>query len=113
MSDLIDDFKIVKNSGGDVEKSLANALDTLMTYFGGVTEFKARELFAISLFQSEDKYIAQMLKFFILNKKHIKRKFAKEINENVECMSKAIAGEYKQKLLTRIFGRFRRGGDTF
>ncbi len=46
----------------------------------GFTEFNDSELKAISLIQT-DKYIEDLLVYYIQNKKHVKRKFAREVIE--------------------------------
>ena len=97
MSEILKNIKIMKEKDGDVEKSVANSLNTLMDYLGETTEYKRNELFAISLFQAEDKYLFNMLKFYVQNKRHLKRKFSKEVRETIGVISKAVASEYQSK----------------
>jgi len=97
----------------DVEKSLAQALSKLIDFLGDITEYNRRELFTISLFQSEDRYLKDMLKYLILNKKSIKRKHAKEILKSLEFIAKAVGKEYHLKKLSYLIRGSRYNSDDW
>lgn len=79
-----------KNSkSSPIDETIANSLRDLIELLKNVTEFKPNELKAISLLQT-DEYLKNMLDFYILNKKHIKRKHSKEILEAIKYLSEAL-----------------------
>lgn len=55
-----------------------------------ITEFNEQELKAISMIQN-DRYLQELLVFYIANKKHIRRKFSKEILDVFGKISMVVA----------------------
>lgn len=96
-------FKVINKGKGDIEKSLAYGLDKLIDFLGAITEYKRSELFAISLFHAEDKYLSHMVSEYRKEKKHVKRKFSKEIQKFGDSLTKAIAKEYNMNKIASIF----------
>lgn len=76
-----------------MEQQLAIVLSELVPLLKTITEFKQSDLKAISLLQT-DKYMKQMLEFYIANLKHIDRKHASEILQAFESTLKS----YSQKV---------------
>jgi len=113
MSAFENKFKKGNKRKTEIEGSLADSLQTLVQNLGKLTEFSKRELFIISLFQAEDKYLSKMLEFLVLNKKHIKRKHAKENLEGLKYISKAVATEFHIKKLSNLFNRRNNNSDWF
>jgi len=67
--------------------ALSKALELLTHLFDNITEFNKSELKSISLLQN-DKYMKDMLVFFLGNKKHLKRKYSAEILKAFEMCSR-------------------------
>jgi vacuolar-type H+-ATPase subunit I/STV1 len=82
------------------EVALSEALKSLTVLFTEITEFSTRELKALSLIQN-DKYLSNMVKFYVKNKKHLSRKYAKEILQAYEMMS-------REPKITGIMNKLRR-----
>lgn len=59
---------------------LLNMLKDMINELKMITEFSDSELKAISLLET-DKYLQDLLKYYILNKKHVKRKYSAELRE--------------------------------
>ena len=83
-------FNPIQQKEKKTEIELAQSLNTLTNLLKEITEFSSYELKSISLLQS-DKYLKELLTFFIANKKHIKRKYSKEILDALDKISTAIA----------------------
>lgn len=84
------------------DKAIAEALNKLIGKFDIITEFNPYELKALSILQT-DKYLTNMLKFFVVNKKHIKRKYANEILEAMEKCTRE--SQQDKKMLSRLLRR--------
>lgn len=85
MSDIFKQF-ITSNVGNQKDSRLLDIVEKLVDILGTITEFNTSELMAISVLQT-DKYYTEILDFYIRNKKHIKRKHAKEILEALNKIS--------------------------
>lgn len=85
MSEFYPTLPTVQES--EKEKALAKALSELTVYFKEITEFSTKELKAISLLQT-DQFLAKLLEFYVINKKHVKRKYSKEILKAFEMCSR-------------------------
>jgi len=108
MSEKLPSFKpLVQNNENQKDKVLANSFEKIITLFENITEFNNRELKNISLLLT-NKYYAKLLSFYILNKKHLKRKYAKEIILIVTEFSKILSSdnqeEQEKSLLKRLRG---------
>ena len=79
-------FKNV-NQQNPKDLALSKALELLSRLFDNITEFNKSELKSISLLQN-DKYMSDMLVFFLQNKKHLKRQYSKEILKAFEMCSR-------------------------
>ena len=75
------------NQQNPKDLALSKALELLTHLFDNITEFNKSELKSISLLQN-DKYMKDMLTFFLLNKKHLKRKYSAEILKAFEMCSR-------------------------
>ena len=82
--------------------ALSKALELLTHLFDNITEFNKSELKSISLLQN-DKYMKDMLVFFLGNKKHLKRKYSAEILKAFEMCSRDYNPE--KSLTDKIFRR--------
>jgi len=83
---------------------IANSIEKIVKFFENITDFNSRELKAISILIT-NKYYANLLNFYIANKKHIKRKHAKEILEALKIISEPLKIQENDKesnLLERI-----------
>jgi len=87
-----------KKVESQTELVLAQSLKEMVELFKGITEFNNRQLLPISLLQT-DKYFAELLSFYIENKKHIKRKYAKEIIIIFEHIAKTIGARLNDSQL--------------
>jgi len=72
------------------ERVLGQSFEKLVEEFTKITEFKEKELKSISLLMT-NKYFAKLLKFYVANKKHLKRRHAREILKLSEEVAKAIS----------------------
>lgn len=95
---LFSDKKQEIKKESQTEIVLAQSLKKMVDLFEGITEFNNRQLLPISLLQT-DKYFAELLKFYIQNKKHVKRKYAKEIIIIFEHISKTIGARLNDNSL--------------
>lgn len=82
--------------------ALSKALELLTHLFDNITEFSKTELKSISLIQN-DKYMKDMLTFFLENKKHLKRKYSKEILKAFEMCSRDY--NPNKSLMDKMFKR--------
>lgn len=91
----MDENEIVKRLSGNADNpmndALGIALKDLVKMLGEITEFSNRELTSISMLQTNP-YMKKLLAFRIKNKKHRKRRHAKEILEGLERVANAIGG---------------------
>jgi isocitrate dehydrogenase len=71
-----------KKDENDVNKIISEVVDQMRD----ITEFSNSELKSISLCLT-DRFLAEMLKYYISNKKHIKRKYAKELIKILEKLT--------------------------
>lgn len=78
-----------KTNENAIEKTLAKSLEDLIKMLSEITEFSSNELKSLSLLQT-DKYFQPFSLFYLANKKHLKRKHAKEILEALENIAKCI-----------------------
>lgn len=93
------------NQESQREIALSKALEKLTDLFTAITEFSNKELKSISLLQT-NKYLKDLLSFYVLNKKHVKRKYAKEILKAFDLSTRDST--VNKKLLNRILeNRFR------
>lgn len=81
-------FEIKKEN--KTEDVLLRSLWLIINELKDITEFKTNELKSLSFLQT-DKYMQEILRFYVKNKKHVKRKHAREILEALEKISTAIA----------------------
>lgn len=72
------------------EKQIIQLLTRILTDLEGITEFNERELKAISILET-DPFFKEYLDFYILNKKHIKRKHSKEILEALKTVASSLS----------------------
>jgi len=82
--------------------ALSKALELLTHLFDNITEFNKTELKSISLIQN-DKYMKDMLTFFLENKKHLKRQYSKEILKAFEMCSRDYNPD--KSLIDKMFRR--------
>ena len=82
--------------------ALSKALELLTQLFNNITEFNKTELKSISLIQN-DRYMKDMLTFFLQNKKHLKRKYSKEILKAFEMCSRDY--NPNKSLIDKMFKR--------
>ena len=94
-------FRIGENQSAK-ELAIAKALKGLTAKIDDITEFNTKELRAISILQT-DKIYKKMFTFYLVNKKHLKRQFAKELLKFYELSTKE--GIDKKHLLDRILRR--------
>jgi len=86
--------------------TLASSIKKLVDMLDNITEYSMNDLVPLSMLQNH-KYISPYLKFLKKNKKHIKRKHAKEVLQAIEKISFMIKiGNYpdmekKQKFYNR------------
>lgn len=73
----------------DIDKTVADSLSFLVHLLPETTEYTPKDLLTLSLY-ANDKYMQPLLKHFIDNKKHYKRKFVSEIIETIEKISSMI-----------------------
>jgi len=83
---------IFKSANVNEKIKIIELLQSLVNSIENITEFSERELKSISILET-DPFFEEYLKFFIDNKKHVKRKHAKELLESL----KAIAESLKEK----------------
>lgn len=69
---------------------VGEALGEIIKLFKDIQEFSQDELKAISLLQT-DKYYQVLLAYYILNRKHVKRKYAKEILTALDKLANALS----------------------
>ncbi|MBY9008139.1 MAG: hypothetical protein KGD63_15470 [Candidatus Lokiarchaeota archaeon] len=96
-------FKSV-NQQNPKDEALSKAVELLTHLFDNITEFNKSELKSISLLQN-DKYMKDMLTFFLLNKKHLKRQYSKEILKAFEMCSRDYTPD--KTLMDKILRRDR------
>ena len=84
--------------------TLAGSIKKLVDMLDNITEYSMRDLVPLSMLQKHE-YIKPYLEFLKKNKKHIKRKHAKEVLQAIEKISFMIKiGDYpdnKQKFYNR------------
>lgn len=68
---------------------ILDLLKDLMVEVKGITEVNQNELKALSLIES-DEFLKDLLSFYSSNKKHVKRKYSKEIIQIFEEMVKVM-----------------------
>lgn len=68
---------------------ILDMIKELIAEVKGITEISESELKAISLIET-DKYLKDLLEFYDLNKKHVKRKYSKEIIEIFKEVAKIM-----------------------
>ncbi len=68
---------------------IVDLLQQILDSIKEITEFNERELKAISILET-DPFFEEYLRFFILNKKHVKRKHAKELLEALRNISDSM-----------------------
>ena len=101
---ISDIFEGITNKNDQLDVALAKSLKDLVKYIKDITEFNQFELKAISLIQT-DKYMKDLLGFYIANKKHLKRRHSKEILTAL----KSISGNVRENQFFRKMLRFRSG----
>lgn len=85
-------FESVKENNDNTTKRDVMILDIvkqLLEEVKGITEVNTNELKALSLIES-DEFLKDLLVYYSKNKKHVKRKFSKEIIEVFQEMVKAL-----------------------
>lgn len=90
-----------------IDRAVADSVRELIgKKFGEITEFSKTELLDLSLLLT-DKYFRRLLKYYIENKKHIDRKYAKEIIDTVSLLrlGERQKEEDSESLLKRMFSR--------
>lgn len=68
---------------------IIDLLQQILNSINEITEFNERELKAISILET-DPFFQEYLEFFIDNKKHVKRKHARELLESLKAIAEAI-----------------------
>lgn len=86
-----------------LDVALAKGLETLTTGLVNITEFSNYDLKAISVLQ-EVKHFVPYLNFYIHNKKHIRRKHAKELLTGIKHFSRKVIENSENKRLN-MFNR--------
>ena len=86
--------------------TLANSIQRLVNMLDNITEYSMKDLVPLSMLQNH-KYISPYLEFLKENKKHIKRKHAKEVLHAIEKISFMIKiGDYpNDKNKQRFYNR--------
>lgn len=90
------------NNNDPREVALSKAIENLSTKIDAITEFDLRELRAISILFVDPIY-REVFAYYLEHKKHLKRKFAKELTKFYELSTKDTSGN--KKLLERLFRR--------
>lgn len=83
-------FQPISGGGNQIWQNLGKALDKLIDLLSNVTELTQDELKAYTLFQDDD-IVQELMKEYLPNKKHLKRKFVKEILLALKEIASAIS----------------------
>lgn len=94
------------NSESELDKSVSKALKKLTSMLDNITEYSKNDIMALSMIQT-DPILKEMTNFFILNKKHIKRKHSKEILSAYKHLTGKIS---EQSMFQKLF-KFRFGNN--
>lgn len=78
-----------KNQQSDLEITLALSLEKLVDKLDDITEFSMRDLVPLSMLHHH-KYIKPHIEYLEKNKKHLKRKHAKELLQVVKDIASMI-----------------------
>lgn len=110
MTDKIPSFKplMTQETESKTQIVIANSIEKIVEYFNNITDFNSRELKAMSILMT-NKYYANLLKFYIENKKHVKRKHAKEIMEALKIIAEASKIDNEQENELGFLKRLRGG----
>ena len=87
-----------------MDLALGNALENMTELFKGITQFTRNELKSISMLQP-DKYLNVLIAYWIDNKKHIKRKYSKEIQTIVKYITTDINKRRLRRSLDNLLNR--------
>lgn len=68
---------------------IVDLLQQILNSINEITEFNERELKAISILET-DPFFQEYLEFFIDNKKHVKRKHARELLESLKAIAESL-----------------------
>lgn len=98
-------FRFESNKQENVlEKAVANSLSKLVNYLDNLTEYGNRELKSISVIEN-DKYLRNLLTKYEKNKKHVNRKFSKEILKAIKLISNYQSKDDNSGIFSRLFNR--------
>lgn len=96
------------NKENKTDKVLADSLSKLVGMMDNLTEYSNRQILPLSLLQA-NKYYAKYLEFYIKNKKHVKRKFSKELLKVITAISETIGSKLNESNgLVNFFDRSKR-----
>lgn len=87
------------NQDSQLDKSIGAGIEKLADMIDDITEYSQRDLLALSMIMT-DKIMYKLVKFYIANKKHYKRKFSKELLEAFKCLTE---NSKSQSLLQKLF----------
>lgn len=103
--DISKDIEQKKISKDDtIENKIASVLLDVVHEMFKITEFKERELTEISKL-SENRYLKPRLKIRLQNKKHLKRKHAKELLDTIKDIASMISLRTSEQNETTAFQR--------
>lgn len=103
--DIPNDIKEKKASKNDnIDNKIASVLLDVVNQVFQITEFKERELTEISKL-SENRYLRPRLQIRLRNKKHLKRKHAKELLDTIKDIASMISLRTSEQNETTAFQR--------
>lgn len=90
-----------------IEKVVSDSIKDLIEMIKNITEFNQNELKSLSMIQSIEP-LEKLMHFYVINKKHLKRKHSMEVLRALKYVANAVSGlsnDDDKGFLSRIFSK--------